>query len=74
MSGNFEDPLIDWELRNLAIIFSTVFGLSLLLSVGLISRKNQIALALTIVTTTLIFFLLVITRNKYGFSFFSLKF
>lgn len=74
MSGNFEDSLIDWELRNIAIIFSTIFLLSLLLSVGLISRKNKIALALTIVTTTLIFFLLVITRNKYGFSFFSLKF
>lgn len=74
MAGSFEDHLIDWELRNISIIFSTIFLLSLLLSVGLISRRNKIALVLTIVTTTLIFFLLMITRNKYGFSFFSIRF
>lgn len=74
MSGSFEDHLIDWELRNISIIFSTIFLLSLLFSVGLISRRNKIALVLTIVTTTLIFFLLMITRNKYGFNFFSIRF
>lgn len=74
MSGSFEDHLIDWELRNISIIFSTIFLLSLLFSVGLISRNNKIALSLTIVTTTLIFFLLMITRTKYGFSFFSIRF
>lgn len=74
MSGSFEDHLIDWELRNISIIFSTIFLLSLLFSVGLISRRNKIALVLTIVPTSLIFFLLMITRNKYGFSFFSIRF
>jgi hypothetical protein len=66
VSGSVEDPLIAWELRNLVRIFSTIFFVSVVLTVGILSRKIQIILVLTIVTTALIFFLLMITRSEYG--------
>lgn len=74
MSGNFEDPLINWELRNLTRIFSIVFIVSFFLFVGFVSRRAKTVLAFTVVTTFLIFFLLMVTKNEHGLSFFSIKF
>lgn len=69
MFGNIEDPLIAWDLRNLIRVCSTIFFISLVLVVGFLSRKIQTALVLTVVTTALIFFLLMVTRNEYGLAF-----
>lgn len=74
MSGDFEHTLINWELRNFTIIFSTVFILIFFCFVGFVSRKVKTVLAFTVVTTFLIFFLLMVTRTEYGLSFFSVKF
>lgn len=69
----FEDPLIDWNLRNLDRILSAFFLFGILSLIGFIGRKSRIVLSLVVITTCLLFFLLAITRNKYGLSFFSLK-
>lgn len=70
----FEDPLIDWNLRNLSIIFNVIFLLTSLFIIGFICRKSRPVLWLTIVAAILILFLLIVTRNKYGLGFFSFKF
>lgn len=69
MTGNIEEPLIAWDLRNLARILFTILFLSLVFFVGFLSRKTQTALVFTVVTTALIFLLLMVTRNDYGLAF-----
>lgn len=69
MFVNIEDPLIAWDLRNLIRVCSTIFFITLVLIVGFLSRRIQTALVLTVVTTVLIFFLLMVTRNEYGLAF-----
>lgn len=61
--------MIAWNLRNLDRIIFFVIFISLVTFVGFLSRKSQTFLALTVATTVLIFFLLVVTRNEYGFAF-----
>lgn len=68
------DPLINWNLRNLHIFISTIFLLISLFLIGFTGRKSRIILSLAIITTGLILFLLLVSRNKYGLSFFSFKF
>lgn len=70
----FEDPLIDWNLRNLDRIFSGFLLFSVLFFIGFVGRRSRSVLLLTVITTVLLFFLLTISRNKYGLGFFSLKF
>ncbi len=69
MSGNLEDPMIAWHLRNIDRIIFIVLFISLVFFVGFLSRKSQTALALTVATAALIVFLLMVTRNDYGFAF-----
>lgn len=69
MFVNIEDPLIAWDLRNLIRVCSTIIFISLVVIVGFLSRKVQTALVLTVVTTALVFFLLMVTRNEYGLAF-----
>lgn len=69
MSGNIEDSLIAWDLRNLARILFTILFISLVFLVSFLSRKTQTIFFLTVVTAALIFFLLMVTRNEYGLAF-----
>ena len=69
MSGNIEDSLIAWDLRNLARILFTILFISLVFLVSFLSRKTQTIFFLTVVTATLIFLLLMVTRNEYGLAF-----
>lgn len=70
----FEDPLIDWNLRNLNRIISAFFLFGMLFLIGFVGRRSRVVLLLSIMTAGLLFFLLTISRNKYGLGFFSLKF
>lgn len=69
MSGNLEDTMIAWDLRNIDDIIFIVIFISLVFFVGFFSRKSQTGLALTVTTTALILFLLMVTRNEFGFAF-----
>lgn len=69
MFGNLEDPMINWGLRNLSRTFSAVFFLSCVFVLAYFSREVKIVLALTIVSTGLIFLLMMITSNEYGYAF-----
>lgn len=69
MSGNIEDSLIAWDLRNLARILFTILFISLVFLVSFLSRKTQTILFLTVATAALILFLLMVTRNEYGLAF-----
>ncbi len=74
MFTNLEDPLIAWNLRRLDLIFSAVLFLSFVLIIGFLNRKAPIALSFTIISTFLVFTLLLVTHNDHGLSFFSFKF
>lgn len=74
MSGNLEDPLIAWNLRELDLIFSTVLFASFVLIIGFLNRKAPIALSFTIISTVLVFTLLLVTHNDHNLPFFSFKF
>ena len=74
MLGNLEDPLIAWNLRKLDLIFSTILFASFVLIIGFIYRKAPIALSFTIISTVLVFTLLLVTHNDHGLPFFSFKF
>ena len=69
MSVTLEDPMIAWSWRNIDRTIFLVIVISLVSFVGFFSRKSQTALALTVATTALIFFLLMVTRNEFGFAF-----
>ena len=69
MSGNIEDSLIAWDLRNLARILFSILFISLVFLVSFLSRKTRTIFFLTVVTAALIFFLLMVTRNEYGLAF-----
>lgn len=69
MSGNIEDSLIAWDLRNLARILFSILFISLVFLVSFLSRKTPTIFFLTVVTAALIFFLLMVTRNQYGLAF-----
>lgn len=69
MSGNIEDSLIAWDLRNLARILLIILFISLVFLVSFLSRKTPTIFFLTVVTAALIFFLLMVTRNQYGLAF-----
>ena len=69
MSGNIEDSLIAWDLRNLARILFTILFISLVFLVSFLCRKTQTILFLTVATAALILFLLMVTRNEYGLAF-----
>lgn len=69
MSGNLEDSMIAWDLRNIDEIIFMVIFISLVFLVGFFTRKSQTGLALTVATATLILFLLMVTRNDFGFAF-----
>lgn len=74
MFADLKDPLIDWHLRNLVTVSSTVLFLSFVLLVGFFNRKAPIALSFTVVSTVLVFALLLVTHNDQGLAFFSFKF
>lgn len=69
MSGNLEDSMIAWDLRNIDEIIFIVIFISLVFLISFFSRKSQTGLALTVATATLILFLLMVTRNDFGFAF-----
>jgi hypothetical protein len=74
MFAILEDPLIAWNLRRLDLILSVILFLSFVLIIGFLSRKGQIALSFTIISTVLVFTLLLVTHNDHGLPFFSFKF
>lgn len=74
MLGNLEDPLIAWNLRKLDLVFSAVLFLSFVLLIGFLNRKAPIALSFTIISTVLVFTLLLVTHNDHNLPFFSFKF
>ncbi len=64
-----EDPMIAWNLRKLDIIAFIFIFINLVILASFFSRKSQTFLALTVVTSAIIFFLLMVTRNEYGLGF-----
>lgn len=74
MFTNLEDPLIAWNMRRLDLIFSAILFLGFVLIIGFLSRKGPIALSFTIISTVLVFTLVLVTHNDHGLPFFSFKF
>jgi hypothetical protein len=74
MSGNFDDPLVAWDLRSLDSIASSIFFVTLLFLFAFLSRKSSTGFLLSVCTTGLIIALVMLTSNNHGLSFLSLKF
>lgn len=69
MFGIIEDPMIAWNLRNLDKMLFVVGFSGLALFMGFLGRKNGAFLGLTVATTGIVFLLLMVTHNKYGYAF-----